>query len=155
YARSVAVSPDGATVYVTGKSRGSNCGSEYATVAYDAATGAQLWASRYSGPSCASAASSVAVSPAGRIIYVTGASVASAAAPPPDYATVAYDAATGAQLWVSRYNGPTSGFDRAFKVAVSPDGAAVYVTGWSDGGATSFDYATVAYNAATGAQLWV
>ena len=56
YALSVTVSPDGATVFVTGASFGGRnracCHSDwdYATVAYDAATGAQRWASRYNGP---------------------------------------------------------------------------------------------------------
>jgi outer membrane protein assembly factor BamB len=62
---------------------------------------------------------------------------------------VAYNAATGAQLWVQRYNGPGNGDDGAWSVAVSPGGGTVYVTGDSAG-----SYATVAYNAATGAQLW-
>jgi DNA-binding beta-propeller fold protein YncE len=39
YAAAVAVSPDGNTVYVTGRSPGTDSGFDYATVAYDAATG--------------------------------------------------------------------------------------------------------------------
>jgi hypothetical protein len=72
-----------------------------------------------------------------------------------DFATVAYRAATGAPLWTRRYSGPGNGFDRAFAVAVSPDGRTVYVTGNSAGKGTGRDFATVAYRAATGARLWL
>src|SRR5262249_29457319 len=58
-------------------------------------------------------ATSVAASPDGSRVFVTGSTS-------DDYATVAYDAATGQQLWDSRYDGPTSGRDFAASVAVSP-----------------------------------
>jgi DNA-binding beta-propeller fold protein YncE len=152
-AYSVAVSPDGRAVYITGQSVGSTGFDDYATVAYGAATGKQLWASRYNGPGSFNEAYSVAVSPTGAAVYVTGESLGSAGF---DYATVVYDAATGKQLWVKRYNGPGNGEDIARSVAVSPTGATVYVTGMSYGGAaTGYEYATVAYNAATGARRWV
>jgi WD40 repeat protein len=153
-ASSVAVSPDGGTVFVTGSSSGVNLVSDYATVAYNAATGAQRWARLYNGPGNGSdQASSVAVSPDGGTVFVTGSSdgvnIVS------DYATVAYNAATGAQRWVKRYNGPGNGYDAARSVAVSPGGGTVFVTGDSRGIHSGADYATVAYNAANGAQRWV
>lgn len=46
-----------------------------------------------------------------------------------DYATVAYDAATGSQLRVSRYRGPGNGLASTSSVAASPDGRKVFVTG--------------------------
>jgi hypothetical protein len=156
-ASSVAVSPGAGTVFVTGTSRVAPARSDYATAAYDAATGAQRRASRYSGPpGHADSASSVAVSPDGATVFVTGASRAgpTGATSGLDYATVAYDAATGAQRWASRYNGPANGDDGANSVAVSQDGATVFVTGTSQGATSSSDYATVAYDAATGAQRW-
>ncbi|MGE5288332.1 MAG: WD40 repeat domain-containing protein [Micromonosporaceae bacterium] len=158
-ARSVAVSPNGGTVFVNGLSTGAGSAADFATVAYNAANGAQLWASRYNGPGSgpemhfALGVQSLAVSPSGATVFVTGGSKGTGKAW--DYATVAYNAATGARLWVTRYNGPSNGFDAAFSVAVSPAGATVFVTGTSEGTATSGDAATVAYNAATGAQLWV
>ncbi len=157
YASSVAVSPTGATVFVTGQSAlgtSSPYNFDYTTVAYAAATGAQLWVSRYNGPGNGyDRAASVAVSPSGSTVFVTGTSKGKTSGP--DYATVAYDAATGARKWVSRYNGPGNGADRAASVAVSPSGSTVFVTGTSKGKTSGPDYATVAYSAAAGARKWV
>ena len=153
-ANSMAVSPGGSQVFVTGASQGTRSGQDYATVAYSAATGARLWAARYNGPGNGSdAASSVAVSPGGSRVFVTGESQGTRSGP--DYATVAYSAATGVRLWTARYNGPGNGSDEASSVAVSPGGGRVFVTGESRGARSGQDYATVAYSAATGARLWV
>ena len=154
---SVAVSPSGATVFVTGASINGDGAGSYTTIAYAAATGAQVWVSRYRGGSQGSGRgslpSSMAVSPTGATVFVTGYSDGPHGL---DYATVAYNATTGAQTWLRRYSGPGSGNDLASSVAVSPTGGRVFVTGASaraDGSGN--DYATVAYNAATGTQQWV
>ena len=143
-AYSVAVSPDGSTLFVTGESEGRTTAFDYATVAYNAATGAQLWARRYNGPGAGDYAYSVAVSADGSAVFVTGESLG--ATSQADYATVAYNAATGAQLWARRYNGPANGDDRAYAVAVSPNTNTVFVTGESQGAAGTLDYATIAYS---------
>ncbi len=152
-AAGLVVSPDGSVVYVTGPSGGSTTGLDYATVAYNAVTGAQLWVSRYNGPGNGDdGTSSLALSSDGHTLYVTGGSPG--AGSDNDYATIAYDAATGAQLWVSRYNGPGNGKDYALGVVVNRAGTRVYVTGGSTGIRSNFDYATIAYRASDGAQLW-
>jgi DNA-binding beta-propeller fold protein YncE len=145
---SLAVSPTGKTVFVTGQ----NFGSDYATIAYNATTGAQLWVKAYTGTGGNNQPHSVTVSPDGNTVYVTGQSAGTTGYF--DYATVAYNAATGAQKWAKRYNGTANNNDYASSVAVSPDGHTVYVTGQSYGGTTNDDYATVAYNTTTGAQQW-
>jgi hypothetical protein len=156
--RSVAVSPRGDRVFVTGYSEARHSPGlefvDYATVAYNAVTGAQLWASRYNGPANgADEAQSVAVSPSGRMVFVTGYSLG--ASSQQDFATVAYNAVTGAQMWVKRYNGTGNSYDSAGSVTVSHTGRTVFVTGLSAGASSGFDYATIAYDAATGARLWV
>src|SRR4029079_1546293 len=57
-------------------------------------------------------------------------------------------------LWGRRYDGPASDADGATSVAASPDGTNVFVTGWSEGENTSFDYATFAYDASDGTVQW-
>jgi DNA-binding beta-propeller fold protein YncE len=154
------LSPDGTKVYVTGTSFDNTTGYDYATVAYDASNGAQLWVARYAGPTNEDTPSSLAVSPDGTKVYVTGQSNGTGTYEPEfdfDYATVAYNASNGAQLWVARYNNLTDAYsnDAASSIGVSPDGTKVFVTGQSPSATTSFDYATVAYNASDGTQLWV
>jgi outer membrane protein assembly factor BamB len=149
-ATSVGVSPDGAQVFVTG-GIGQPNGIDYGTIAYDAATGATLWVRHYGGgPDCCRqhVARSLGVSSDGTKVFVTGESERDRR--DVDYATIAYDASTGATLWAKRFTRIVSGDDRATSLAVSPDGASVFVTGGSDD-----DYATIAYEASSGATLWV
>jgi WD40 repeat protein len=110
-----------------------------------ATPGYQLWVKRYDGPANGEeSAKSVAVSPDGSKVFVTGYSEGSTTSY--DYATVAYDASTGAKLWVKRYDG-TGDFDVATALGMSSDGSKVFVTGYSLGSATYYNYATVAYDA--------
>src|SRR5206468_10324660 len=107
---------------------------------------------RYDGPaSDFDHASSVAVSPDGSKVFVTGWSNGSTGF---DYATVAYDAETGDQLWATRYDGPDHASDSALDIKVSPDGSRVFVTGYSYATSTQTDYATIAYDAGSGTGLW-
>src|SRR5437773_2230993 len=89
----------------------------------------------------------LAVAAAGAVLIAFAFTAPSAGAAP---------APPGAQLWFSRYNGPEKGVNMAGSVSVRADATKVFVTGDSSGGlTTNVDYATVAYNAATGEELWV
>lgn len=124
--------------------------------------GAELWVARYNGPGHWPHASytdsgvetgwyhwdvarSLSVSPDGSTVFVTGES--SGRETFYDYATLAYSASSGTQLWVNRFNGPRNFYDVARSVAVSPDGSVVFVTGESSGPTSYPDYMTIAYHA--------
>ncbi len=80
-----------------------------------------------------------------KYIYVTGESDS-------DYLTIKYDS-SGHERWIARYNGPGNYVDCATDIAVdSADN--VYVTGYSYGSGTSYDYATVKYDS-SGVQKWI
>lgn len=83
-------------------------------------------------------------------VYVTGSSIATVAS---DYATIKYRGDDGAQLWVSHYNGPSNSFDTAKALAVTADGQVV-VTGEVTGTSNNYNFATVSYSIADGAQNW-
>jgi DNA-binding beta-propeller fold protein YncE len=150
-AAAVDVSPDGESVFVTGKS-----GWSMATAAYEADTGAERWVSRHrtdwGGGAGLSAGYDLGVSPDGSRVFVTGENINQATGS--DIATIAYDATTGQQLWLAEYWHEGREIDRPVALVVSPDGTRVYVTGESRDVATSSDYATIAYDAGTGARLW-
>jgi hypothetical protein len=82
-----------------------------------------------------------------RRCVVTGESTGSASGA--DYATVAYDAATGTVEWLSRYDGPAHALDVADALANDASGDTMYVTGRSEGSLGAAG-ATVAYTVATG-----
>jgi hypothetical protein len=153
-ATALSVSPDSSTLFVTGYSSAENLRFDYATVAYDAATGHELWASLYDGPgSSFDSAVALAIRPDGSAVFVTGSSPGSGTIGY-DYATVAYDAVTGVEVWAARYNAPQTGSDSAYGLAVGPDGSTVFVTGSSYSFATATDITTVAYDASSGTEQW-
>jgi hypothetical protein len=91
----------------------------------------------------------MAIDDAGNV-YVTGDSDGSGTAD--DYTTVKYSP-NGEELWVARYDGPASSIDEAYAIALDGSGN-VYVTGYSRGSGTDFDYATVKYDS-SGVEQWV
>jgi hypothetical protein len=161
--KSTALSGDGERLYVTGESGGTaDYDADYATVAYalrGPAAGQQLWEQRYDGvgQQLSDRADDVAVDVDDRVL-VTGDSLKSNGLNnvAMDYATVAYDGSTGRQLWASRYSGPAgSTLHFGTTVAASPLSPLAVVSGQSDGGGRDYDWATIAYDTATGAQRWV
>jgi len=155
----IAVSPDGSKVFATGSTVVVPYTDDYATVAWDAKTGAQLWVQLYEGPAGLSGfddATAIAASADGSRVFVTGASDAVDGYPDEDYATLAYDANTGSQLWLERFDDGHLQGDLAESIAVTPDGSQVFVTGLSYFSSRSWnDYVTVAYAAGDGAALGV
>ena len=136
-------------VYVTGHSVGSGTQEDYATIKYNA-SGTEEWVTSYNGQANLNDhATAIAVDASGNV-YVTGLSVGSGTQE--DYATVKYDS-SGQQQWVARYDGPANLNDDARAIAVDGSGN-VYVTGFSIGLGTGFDYATVKYDSA-GQEQWV
>jgi dienelactone hydrolase len=153
YPTAIGVSPDGSRVFVTGYSYGGTINYDYATVGYNALTGAFLWERRFDGTDHGSDyAQDLVVSPDSSRVYVTG--YADMGGTGNDYVTTGIDAATGASLWAANYNSSGSNSDYADSVAVSPNGSRVFVTGYSYGGSSSYDYATISINAVTGAKQW-
>jgi glucose dehydrogenase len=145
----IAVSPSSATVVATGLStgKGGEYDIEWATIAFNAKTGAARWTKRFgvigAGDTAVNIPAGVVVNPRGGTVYVTGS--AAVFKEEGRYGTVAYSVSTGAQQWarVSAVGDPDS---EAKALAISPDGHALYVTGYSESD-TTVDIATIAYRA--------
>ncbi len=147
-ATAIAVDASG-NVYVTGYSYGSGTNSDYVTIKYSL-SGVKQWVQRYNGPANSyDYASSIAVDASGNV-YVTGYSYGSGTYV--DYATIKYTS-SGVEEWVQRYNGPGNIDDYATAIAVDASGN-VYVTGYSEGSGTFYDYATIKYDS-SGVEQWV
>jgi DNA-binding beta-propeller fold protein YncE len=147
--RRLAVSADGASVFVAGSRTGTHGIDDfwdYFTVRYSATTGAESWRRRFDARAHGGdTAEGLGVSPDGTRVFVTGTSRGSDR----DLATVAYDAATGERQWLARYDSGRD--DDASDLAVQPDGSGVYVAGTARTSPQKIDI--VAYDTATGHQL--
>lgn len=135
-------------VYVTGKSYKSGQMADYVTVKYNN-EGIQEWTSRYNGPGNGDdIAYSIAID-VNYNSYITGTSKGTSNT---DYATVKISP-NGSQVWAQRYNGTGNGVDEARSLILDPYGSC-YVTGFSMGTTSNYDYATLKYDP-SGNQIWV
>jgi PQQ-like domain len=144
------LAPDGSRLYVTGY-QGDGSAEDFATVAYDAATGLRIWVATYDAGD-RDETTAISVDPDGSRVYVTG--ISAGAGTRGDYATVAYNATSGQEIWVARYDGPAHKRDEPACIAVST--SQVLVTGASLSGRDPnyFDATTVVYESATGEESW-
>jgi hypothetical protein len=131
---------DSGNVYVTGYSTDIVTSDDYATIKYYP-NGDTAWVRRYNGPGNSWDEAWAIVVDGSNNVYVTGYSYGSGTFA--DYATVKYYP-NGDTAWVRRYNGPGSSHDDAHALSVDSSGN-VYVTGYSVGSGTGYDYCTIKY----------
>jgi hypothetical protein len=86
-----------------------------------------------------------------------------------DFATIKYNGNDGSRAWIGStapyvqdgaalYDGPGGDWDSIDDIAVFEDSQTgdvfIYVTGWSTGDGTNYDYATIKYNGNDGSRAW-
>jgi hypothetical protein len=137
-------------VYVTGRSTDSGIVNyDGLTIKYDTG-GNELWTARYH-HGVFDVTRDIVVDHLGNV-YVTGYSWQSGTGNE-DYITIKYDG-DGNQVWAQGYNGSGNDTtDIAQKLTIDLAGN-IYVTGFSVNAGTSYDYATIKYNA-DGETQWV
>ncbi len=127
--------------YITGYSTGSGTGRDYATIKYYP-DGDTAWVRRFNGPGNDHDYAYAITADISGNAYVTG--YITGTGMDYDYATIKYYP-DGDTAWVRRYNGPGNGNDQA--IAMTTDTSRnVYVTGYSFGSSTGWDYATIKYS---------
>lgn len=131
----------GGGVYVVGLSYGQGTGADCLTVRYDK-DGNQVWQKVFNGPGGgADIPRATALDEESNIVvagYSRGVRTGR------DYLLIKYSP-KGQELWSARYNGPADLEDAATGVVVDIEGF-IYVTGYSHGGETGFDYVTLKFN---------
>ncbi len=158
WALDLTLTGDGQRLYIVGHTQIDTRDRDFLTVAYDAVNGDQLWTARYDGSvHQQDKAVDVKLSPDETTVYVAGSSrgpVGHGHGTAPDMTIVAYDALTGAEQWVARYDGPGQDWDSLAEIVVSGDGATLYATGTSKAHDGRLDLAVISVDAADGTIGW-
>ncbi len=143
-ATAIAVDSSTYDVYVAGFTYASSGNNYDAILIKYNSSGTQQWVQTYNVPgSYYDAAAAIYLK--GSYVYITGASFGGFTTMV-DYFTIKYNATTGVQQWVSRYDYNNNN-DIAYSITVGVNDS-VYVTGGSQSSSTNWDYATITYNSA-------
>jgi hypothetical protein len=132
-------------VYIAGDSwGGSGTRTDFCTVKYDT-LGNEIWVRRYDGPVHQNDQTrAIAIDIRGNV-YVTGESRGSV---DNDYASVVYDS-LGTQITAQRYDGPGTWADAPQDIIADENGN-FYITGFSGGLNTAYDFCTIKYSGMPG-----
>ncbi|MBT3228202.1 MAG: T9SS type A sorting domain-containing protein [Candidatus Marinimicrobia bacterium] len=146
----VTLTTDGlSNAYVAGIIVSPTNGSDISIIKYDT-TGIMEWSREYNGVSNGNdVPRDILTDPEGNVVVV-GYSEGSNG--DRDIITLKYSS-DGDQLWVVSYNGPAGNDDEATKMLIDNNGH-IYVTGYSSGNLTNYDYTTIKYDA-SGNETWV
>ena len=159
---STTVATNSASVFTVLRSTKHNPDDPYSTaadwvvLAHDTNTGALQWEARrrsrhYDSPLAAT------TSKDGKTLFVTGAAYNGypvGNATDAHIVLVAYDAATGQELWSRTWDNHPDATDTAKTIAVAPNGKTVVVAGVTQNAGNQLDYVTVAFDVARGRELW-
>jgi len=164
YVADLTFSPDSAKVFIAGSRHQStpegylNGVPDAIVESFDADTGSLLWRDVYQTESnSGSSASSIAVSPDGRTLYVAGQSMVGEYPQTHSVATLlAYDTSTGERRWVWTYPPLSEETLTIENLMVSPDGWTVYsVGGWIDRTSPwKAGFMVTAFDTMTGSERW-
>jgi len=142
---------DSGCVYIVGYTFSSSTDYDYAIVKYDS-NGTELWSAIYNGPNnTTDMAIGFAVDDSGNV-YITGVSWDWNISGSHNYLTIKYNK-DGVEQWVACYNGPADYEDHATDIVIDDSGD-IYVTGYSTGEGTGWDFATIKYNS-NGVEQWI
>lgn len=146
-----AIATHGGAVYVTGFSVAPGFMDLIYTIGYSA-SGDTLFEAPYSGTGTGGRKpNSIAVNPTTGAIYLCGYEYSGSPVAGIDYLTLKYSP-SGIITWAKHYNGTDSDVDEAKKIIVDGTGS-VYVTGFSEGVSSAYDYLTIKYSA-MGDTIW-
>jgi uncharacterized delta-60 repeat protein len=138
-------------VYVTGSgSYNSGDGEDFTTIKYNS-SGEEQWISTFNGQNTFRDVSNSIALDGMDNVYITGRTWVTQL--DYDFATIKYNA-SGQEQWVAIYNGPADGDDWASSIATDVSGNA-YVTGWSEGVGSGYDFATIKYSSTTGVKTYL
>ncbi len=131
-------------IYVSGGSYTNSTNRvDYCTVKYDV-NGNEKWVRRYNGPgNGADQPEALAIDVYGNV-FVTGTSRGTV---DDDYASVVYDS-LGSQITAMRYDGPGTWADAAQDIVADARGN-FYITGFSGGNNSTYDFTTIKYSGIT------
>jgi uncharacterized delta-60 repeat protein len=130
-------------IYITGYTHASGMQHDYLTVKYSPDSNEPVWVARYNGPANQGDKAFAIAVDSNDNIYVTGESESSGTYY--DYATIKYSPDSNEPVWVARYNGAGNDPDTATALTVDSNDS-IYVTGYSTGSGTGYDYATIRYS---------
>ena len=149
----VVATPDGERVFVTAISWKDRPYVQWVTIAYDGATGKQLWVSHHRVDGSAAQPNGMVLRPGGDLLYVTGWSKQERTLGARfGFLTIAYDTSNGSPVWSGGSSSASGSDDLAWSVDLAPDGRRLYVAGYT-GGVTA-GYRLEARDALTGQILW-
>lgn len=159
----MAISPDGSKLFVTGWSAVTDPGKhlgfnyDYLTIAVDTSNGDVLWSRRFDGAGADMDLAWSVVADDERA-YISGRSAAISGHPDmtdEDAITIAYDAVTGEIEWKASYD-YEGGSEQGIALAVDPIRERVFVVGLGKGDQSDFDVAlkAIAYDSESGELLW-